>query len=248
MQDGIQTGLIYNGAVVKDAPGISPIDLIYDVNANSSDIDLSSPLVVTNLTPITTGDPLAPTEAPPIAPNVMAIPAPAEDTKKSHKILFVGAGLGALMLLSKDSKKAAGLGSIGKGKKKTSLLPLLLVGGAAALYYFSKSENGIDDPEAAGLVVVPGLAKLTEVERDAVFARTAGWVNPHGGYYPEIYRDVLLLGLPLYADIWRKMSQEETTQIYQLVIDHPAGLLQAENPLLYSQVQAIKEKYNLKFY
>lgn len=161
MQDGISTGLIYTGAVVKDSPATNPIDLIFRTNATPVVSDLPSIYTPINVrdftTPIVTPAPEVlpnianvasfPTVAPTlttVSPSIQDVPnAPA--AKSNTGVILVAAGLGALLLFSKDEKKALqGITGIGKKNKKTSLLPLLLVGGAAAYWYFTK-----DNPAAA---------------------------------------------------------------------------------------------------
>jgi len=134
----------------------------------------------------------------------------------------------------------------GKGKRKKSLLPLLLVGGGLTAYFLLSKKGG--DSESADLVVTPGIAVLSNNQREAVFARAATWVNPTGTYYPGIYRDVLNYVLPQYKTTFDSMNDTETAQLYSLVIDHPTGVIQANEPALYDALQAIKSRYNFKFY
>lgn len=242
MVDYITQGLLYGGAVVKDDPAANPVDLVLSVES-------STPILSESATPVYT--PINPPPAVNVAevpgPTVVPIDQPLADKKTMGAALAV-VGLGALLIFASDKKRVGSIGKKGKGKK--SILPLLLVGGAAAYYFYNKNQESKADPEAAGLVVVPGLAKLTDTMRDAVFQRAKSWVNPIAtdAWYPEIYRDVLTLVLPQYADIFKRMTNEENNILYAFVIDHPAGLLQSENQQLYNQVEALKAKYQLTFY
>lgn len=134
MQNGIAPGLIHNGGVVKDSPGTSPVDLILQTTATPI-IDeapqVYTPINQTNVATVPTIDAI---------PNIANVPNAAAGGT-NNTVVVIAAGLGALLLFSKEGKKAVeGITGIGKKKKnKSSMLPLLLVAGAGAYWYFNQT-------------------------------------------------------------------------------------------------------------
>lgn len=262
MQNGISTGLIHTGGVVKDSPGVNPIDLIYQTNATPVEIDPGKPKIFTPINVNNAADAVATT--PDVVPNITAVTEPA--TKNNTGIILAAVGLGGLLLFSTDGKKAVkGITGIGKKDKKgkSSILPLLLIGGAAA-WYFLKDDTAVtttttdvpvyvpptggnDQVQQPGTTDVPVISAPVDV---AVMVRNAVATNAQSYLYDAF---------PMYRSDFDKMTDAEIITAYQYLYGYVGQGLKLYrlpgatgiyadggwNTTLYDAVAALKAKYNL---
>jgi hypothetical protein len=245
----IQSGMIQTGGVVKDAPDTNPIDLILAVD--SIPTTDGQPQVYT---PIQTN--IAEVPGPDVLPNA-AVVAPAAATKNLNGLLIAAAGLGALLLFSKDGKKAVqGITGIGK-KKKDNMLPLLIVGGAAAYWYFTQTPAAAAAPPA-GLPLTPPVDPASGIPAPAVYGVVI--TDPKILLQPLPNDTTVYNLLYAYSTPWRyavdRMTAPERQALYVYVWGYIKPGLHLYNyvgtypdgfydPALYAEVLALSTKWNL---
>lgn len=130
---------------------------------------------------------------------------------------------------------------------------VLLAGGAAALYFMNKNSAATAaaavDPEVGDFKPTPGGALVLAPGLHAAYAtRVNAFVSPHPGqFYPEVYADVMKVGMPQYTALINSMSQPDQQTMYHLVNDTPAAGIQPSDPT-YAPLVAVRDKYKILFY
>lgn len=253
MQNGISTGLIYTGAVVKDSPNTNAVDLILQTESANTSVNrqtLISPVTVVN-------EPQPPVQT--VAPNVAVI-ADEKKVSDNNVLIYAGLGLGALLLFSPKAQKA--VTGIGKAKNDSSILPLLIAAGAA-VWYFTKDSNQAPTPAAAQPA---GTTQPTGIAHEAPTTAPVPVLQAPEPVQTMIRSQVAQNNLsalqsmfPQYQTIYTIATDAEIITLYQYLVGwvangqklyrlpgqtglYPDG---SWNTALYDAVAAVKAKYSL---